>query len=178
VRCEPLRLASVPNTYQPTEREEWLTGVDWGWFRSDSFEYAYVARKYSLNYRNSVVKWLSRQADDRQHAPSLDTRRSCQQSQCDELASNYISAIGCLISLPQGRENSIAAKSEGQDQSSVSSKFEEGDVKSFHYGKSRLQEWKQGAGKSKSWKKGPTLKRCGYHKSVPYFEMPNISNHE
>jgi hypothetical protein len=179
------QLTKVLITYQPAGREERSVGTDFGHFPSTLWlgplEYSFVAHSYSLDCHN-LVQRLQPPADDRQHDPCLDTRRSYRQSQCDELASNDPSAIRCSISLQQQffrrRETSTAAKVDGADHSSVSSESEEDDVKEFHYGKSRLQDWKQGAGKSKSWNKGPTLKRCGYHKLVPSFEMRNLPNHE
>jgi hypothetical protein len=179
------QLTKVLITYQFAEREKWLIGTDLGHLPSPVWlgplEYSFVARSYPLDYHN-LVQWLHQPADDRQHNPSLDTRRSYRQSQCDELASNDTSAIRCSTVLQQqffrGRVTSTTAKVEDANKSSVSSESEKDDIKSFHYGKSRLQEWKQGAGKSKSWNKGPTMKHCGYHKLVSYCVIRNLPNHE
>lgn len=132
---------------------------------------------FQLSCRYSpILPW---QQANNPHYDLSPKERICDHSQCHERSSSFTSMIQCVISprwrFLRGKQTSTTAKIKDEDQSSVSSDSEDEGVESFCHSKGGLQDWKQGAGKSKSWKRGPTLKRCGYQKSVPFFQDMNPS---
>jgi hypothetical protein len=108
--------------------------------------------------------------------PSPNIWRICQRPRCEEITSDYPSVIQYAISFvkqrfPRSKRIQFVAKFENDDESSVSSNYEEnGSPRSslLSFGKKDLHLWKENNGRSKSWKRYPTLKRCGYQKSVPF----------
>lgn len=99
----------------------------------------------------------------------------CQRPRCEEITSDYPSVIQYAISFlkqrfPRSKRIQFVAKFENDDESSLSSNYEENGaprLSLLSFGKENLHVWKENNGRSKSWNRCPTLKRCGYQKSVP-----------